>query len=71
MDDKVLNEELKSSARRHSKRLIDKMKEIGDVPAVVQDSIRTEMEYATKDGYRITARHFRNGEFCDEDTGNR
>ena len=63
-----MKEELKVSARRHAKRLIDKMNQLAEVPAVVQDSIRTEMEYATLDGYRITRR---NGEQNNDQDWNR
>jgi len=52
--------ELKYSARRHSNRLIEKMSEIIDVPDIVKDAIRKEVEYATLDGYRITMKSIGN-----------
>ena len=67
-----MKEELKNSAKRHAHRLIKKMQELEDVPSVVQDSIRREMEYATMDGYRITMKHISEKEEYDEDSyGNR
>ena len=52
-----MKDELKNSAKRHAHRLIQKIQEVCDLPSVVQDSIRTEMEYATMDGHRITMKH--------------
>ena len=49
--------DLKQSGNRHARRLIKKLSEIIDLPAVAQDSIRQECEYATMDGYRITMKH--------------
>ena len=56
-----MKDELKQSANRHANRLIAKLKDVISVPEIVEDSIRREIEYATMDGYRITAAH-RNGE---------
>ncbi len=65
--EKRMESELKNSAKRHAHRLITKIKEVIDVPGVVQDSIRREMEYATKDGYRITMQNInRNGDTANE-----
>lgn len=59
--------ELKQSGNRHSRKLIQKLLEIVDLPAVAQDSIRQELEYATMDGYRITMKYNRNGETNDQE----
>lgn len=57
-----MKDQLKQSAIRHAERLIGKMSEVIQVPEVIQDAIRKEVEYATMDGYRITMRHTnRNG----------
>ena len=57
-----MKDELKQSAVRHSHRLIDRISQVIDVPEIVADSIRREIEYATMDGYRITMRNAtRNG----------
>lgn len=58
--------ELKQSGYRHATKLIAKMSEIIDVPEIVKDAIRIEMEYATLDGYRITMRNTRNGDRNDD-----
>ena len=47
-------EELKQSGNRHARKLIAKLSEVIELPAMAQDSIRQECEYATMDGYRIT-----------------
>ena len=65
-----MKDELKNSAKRHAHRLILKMQEIADVPPVVQDSTRREMEYATMDGYRITMKHIGESDETEE-RGNR
>jgi len=58
-----MKDELKQSASRHALRLIDKIAAVIDVPEIVADSIKREMEYATMDGYRITMRNSnRNGD---------
>ena len=58
-----MKDELKQSALRHSDRVISKITEVMQIPEIVSDSIRREMEYATMDGYRITMRNLnRNGE---------
>ena len=62
-----MKDELKQSANRHSNRLLAKIKDVMTVPDIVEDSIRREIEYATMDGYRITAKN-RNGETVNEDT---
>jgi len=56
-----LKQELKSSAHRHTVKLLEKIEEIVDLPAIAKDAIRQELDYATMDGYRITMRSFRNG----------
>jgi hypothetical protein len=62
-----MKDELKQSAVRHSDRVISKITEVMQIPEIVSDSIRREMEYATMDGYRITMRNLnRNGEYKDE-----
>ena len=54
--------ELKREARRHSSKLIKKMKQVITVPSLVEDSIHQEVLYATMDGYRATMKTTRNGE---------
>lgn len=69
-----MKEELKQSANRHARKLIDKLSQIIELPDVAKDSIRQEFDYATMDGYRITMKHNRNGENYaqgEESTGNR
>ncbi len=56
-NDDQLKKDLRHSAGRHAYKLISKIRQVCDVPASVEDSIRIEMEYATLDGFRITARH--------------
>lgn len=63
--------ELKQSGNRHARKLIKKLSEIIDLPAVAQDSIRQELEYATMDGYRITMKHQTAMEIEDEQDENR
>jgi len=61
-------DELKQSANRHAQRLLARIIEVVQIPEIVIDAIRREMEYATMDGYRITARNItRNGETQSED----
>lgn len=57
-----MKDELKKSGYRHATRLIEKISEVVDLPSVVKDAIRQEMDYATMDGYRVTMKHIRNGE---------
>jgi len=58
-----MKDELKQCAARHATKLIGKISEVMQVPEVIQDAIRKEMEYSTMDGYRITMRHTsRNGD---------
>ena len=62
-----MKHELKQSAIRHSERLLAKLGDVMVVPMIAQDAIRREIEYATMDGYRITARiQNRNGEPANE-----
>jgi hypothetical protein len=63
----MMKQELKQSAVRHSERLLGKLGEVMDVPLIAQDAIRREIEYATMDGYRITARNQnRNGDSAND-----
>lgn len=63
--------ELKQSANRHARKLIQKLSQVLDLPDMAQDSIRQECEYATMDGYRITMKHNRKGDHNDDDRYNR
>ena len=66
----TMKDELKNSAKRHAHRLIKKIEEVCDLPSVVQDSIRTEMEYATLDGHRITMKQTVKEKNNEETNGN-
>jgi len=52
-----MKNELKQSANRHARKLIQKLEEVVDLPKLAHDSIRQELEYGTMDGYRITMKH--------------
>jgi type IV secretory pathway TrbF-like protein len=69
-----MKDELKQSAFRHSDKLIEKIKQVVELPVIVKDAIKREMEYATMDGYRITARWLsennRNGDMKNENMQN-
>ena len=58
-----MKDELKQSANRHTERLLGRISDVLEIPPIIAEAIRREIEYATMDGYRITARHLiRNGE---------
>lgn len=57
-----LKRQLKSDARRHSSKLINKLAAVVELPELAIDAIHTEILYATMDGYRATMKLTRNGE---------
>ena len=65
-----MKDQLKQKAAIHATKLIDKITEVVELPELVKDAIKREMEYATMDGYRITARWLdnnnRNGDMKNE-----
>jgi len=69
-----LKQELKSSARRHSNKLIKKIIQVyPELPEMAIDSIHQETLYATMDGYRETMKSVRNGDTYEQEqaAGNR
>lgn len=66
-----LKEQLKRDARRHSNKLIKRVKEVTpSLPMLAIDSIHQEILYATMDGYRTTMKQNRNGEIQNDNNDN-
>lgn len=53
----LTKEELKQSAKSHSRKLISNLSEVIEFPRALHAAVEREVEYATMDGYRITMKH--------------
>ena len=61
-----LKRQLKLEARRHSNKLVKKLKQVVELPDFVIDGVHQEVLFATMDGYRATMKHNRNGDTHDK-----
>lgn len=57
-----LKQQIKRDSRRHSNKLIGKIKQVVDLPDMVEDRIHQEVLYASQDAYRTTMKLTRNGD---------
>jgi hypothetical protein len=57
-----LKSQIKRDSRRHSKKLITKLKQVVELPEIIEDRIHQEVLYASQDAYRTTMKRTRNGD---------